>query len=41
VTFGPGEDGWPPVNEFIRIEKSVAATKILALAIMDVLGVAQ
>jgi acetylornithine deacetylase len=41
VTFGPGEDGWPPVNEFIRIEKSVAATKILALAIMDVLGGAQ
>jgi acetylornithine deacetylase/succinyl-diaminopimelate desuccinylase-like protein len=40
VTFGPGEDGWPPFNEYIRIEKSVAATKILALAAMDVLGVA-
>ena len=40
VTFGPGEDGWPPFNEYIRIGKAVAATKILALAIMDVLGVA-
>ncbi len=39
VTFGPGEDGWPPFNEYIRIEKSVAATKVLALAVMDLLGV--
>ena len=31
ITFGPGEDGWPPVNEFIDIEKVVAATKIYAL----------
>jgi acetylornithine deacetylase len=38
VTFGPGEDGWPPINEYIRIEKSIAATKILALAIIDLLG---
>ena len=41
VTFGPGEDGWPPFNEYIRIGKAVAATKILALAIIDVLGVAE
>jgi acetylornithine deacetylase/succinyl-diaminopimelate desuccinylase-like protein len=41
VTFGPGEDGWPPFNEYIRIGKSVAATKILALAIMDILEVAE
>ena len=41
VTFGPGEDGWPPFNEYIRVEKSIAATKILALAVMDVLGVVQ
>jgi acetylornithine deacetylase len=41
VTFGPGEDGWPPFNEYIRIGKSVAATKILALAVMDLLGVVQ
>jgi acetylornithine deacetylase len=41
VTFGPGEDGWPPFNEYIRIEKSLAATQILALAVIDVLGVAQ
>jgi acetylornithine deacetylase len=39
ITFGPGEDGWPPVNEYIRIQKSIAATEILALTIMDLLGV--
>jgi len=38
ITFGPGEDGWPPVNEYIQIEKSVAATKILALTVLDILG---
>ena len=31
ITFGPGEDGWPPINEYIHIDKAVAATKILAL----------
>ena len=40
VTFGPGEDGWPPINEYIHIDKAVAATKILALTVMDLLGVA-
>jgi acetylornithine deacetylase len=39
ITFGPGEDGWPPVNEYIRVKKSIAATEILALTIMDLLGV--
>ncbi len=39
ITFGPGEDGWPPINEYIRIEKAVAATKILALTLMELLGV--
>lgn len=39
VTFGPGEDGWSPVNESIHIGKAVAATRILALAVMDLLGV--
>jgi acetylornithine deacetylase len=39
VTFGPGEDGWAPVNESIHIPKAVAATKILALAALDILGV--
>jgi acetylornithine deacetylase/succinyl-diaminopimelate desuccinylase-like protein len=39
VTFGPGEDGWPPINEYIHIDKAVAATKILALTVMDLLGV--
>lgn len=38
ITFGPGEDGWPPVNEYIRIEKSVAATRILALTLLGILG---
>ena len=39
MTFGPGEDGWPPINEYIRIEKSVAATRILALTVARILGV--
>lgn len=39
VTFGPGEDGWAPVNESIHIGKAVAATRILALTVMDLLGV--
>lgn len=38
VTFGPGEDGWPPINEYICIRKSVAATRILALAVLGILG---
>lgn len=41
VTFGPGEDGWAPVNESISITKSVAAMKIYALTIMDILGVVE
>jgi acetylornithine deacetylase/succinyl-diaminopimelate desuccinylase-like protein len=39
ITFGPGEDGWPPINEFIQISKSVAATKILALTVLDILRI--
>ena len=39
ITFGPGEDGWPPINEYIGVQKSVAATKILALTILNILGV--
>jgi acetylornithine deacetylase len=39
ITFGPGEDGWPPINEYIHIGKAVAATRILALTILDILGV--
>ncbi len=38
ITFGPGEDGWPPVNEYIHIDKAVAATKILALTVLELLG---
>jgi acetylornithine deacetylase/succinyl-diaminopimelate desuccinylase-like protein len=39
ITFGPGTDGWAPVNEYIEIDKVIAATKIYALSIMDILGV--
>ncbi len=39
VTFGPGEDGWAPINESISIKKSYVATQIYALTIMNVLGV--
>jgi acetylornithine deacetylase len=39
VTFGPGEDGWSPINEGISVPKSVAAAKIYALTIMSILGV--
>lgn len=38
VTFGPGEDGWPPVNEYIHTPKAVPAAQVLALAIMRILG---
>lgn len=38
VTFGPGEDGWPPVNEYIHTAKVVAASRIYALTLMDLLG---
>ncbi len=38
ITFGPGEDGWTPINESIHIPKAVAATKILALTVLDILG---
>ncbi|MAL99378.1 MAG: peptidase M20 [Alteromonadaceae bacterium] len=41
VTFGPGEDGWSPINECISIKKSVAAMKVLALAIPNILGVSE
>lgn len=37
ITFGPGEDGWPPINEYIHIDKAVAATRILALTLNDLL----
>lgn len=37
ITFGPGEDGWAPVNECINVDKVVAATQIYALALIDLL----
>ena len=39
ITFGPGEDGWAPINESISVKKSLAAMKIMALAIVDILGI--
>lgn len=38
VTFGPGEDGWPPTNEYIHTPKAVPATQVLALAMLRILG---
>ena len=40
VTFGPGDDGWAPVNESIDIGRAVAATRVLALTVLDLLGTA-
>jgi acetylornithine deacetylase/succinyl-diaminopimelate desuccinylase-like protein len=40
VTFGPGDDGWAPVNESIDIDRAVAATRVLALTVLDLLGTA-
>lgn len=37
VTFGPGEDGWPPVNEYIHTPKAVPATQVLAIAMLRIL----
>jgi acetylornithine deacetylase/succinyl-diaminopimelate desuccinylase-like protein len=39
ITFGPGEDGWPPVNEYIDIDKVVVATQIYALAMLELFNV--
>ncbi|MFT3665460.1 M20 family metallopeptidase [Piscinibacter sp.] len=38
VTFGPGEDGWPPTNEYIHTPKAVPATQVLALAMLRLFG---
>ncbi len=39
VTFGPGEDGWPPVNEFVDLDKVILATKVYGLTIPKILGI--
>lgn len=41
LTFGPGEDGWPPTNEFVDIDKVMIATKTFVLAIPKILGIAE
>lgn len=38
VTFGPGEDGWPPVNEYIHTSKAVPAAQVLALTSLRILN---
>ena len=38
VTFGPGEDGWPPTNEYIHTPKAVPAAQVMALALLRLLG---
>jgi acetylornithine deacetylase len=38
VTFGPGEDGWPPTNEYIHTPKAVPAAQVMALAMLRLLG---
>jgi acetylornithine deacetylase len=35
LTFGPGEDGWDPINERIHIDKVVAAVRIMTLTIFN------
>lgn len=40
VTIGPGEDGWPPINEYIDMRKVIQATKIYILSILGLLGIA-
>lgn len=38
ITFGPGEDGWPPMNEYIDISKALPAARILALTLLRLLN---
>jgi acetylornithine deacetylase len=39
LTFGPGDDAWSPVNEFIDLDQAMIATRVYALAIARILGV--
>jgi len=39
LTFGPGDDAWLPVNEFIDLDQAMIATRVYALAIARILGV--
>lgn len=38
ITFGPGEDGWPPINEYIHTSKALPAARILALTLLRLLN---
>lgn len=39
LTFGPGDDAWSPMNEFIDVDQAMIATKTYALVIARILGV--
>jgi len=39
LTFGPGDDAWSPINEFIDMDQAMIATKTYALTISRILGV--
>ena len=39
LTFGPGDDAWSPMNEFIDMDQAMIATKTYALTIARILGV--
>jgi acetylornithine deacetylase len=39
LTFGPGDDAWSPMNEFIDMDQAMIATKTYALTISRILGV--
>ncbi len=39
LTFGPGDDAWSPMNEFVDLDQAMIATKAYALAIARILGV--
>ncbi len=39
LTFGPGDDAWQPVNEYVDVDQAMITTKAYALAIVRILGV--
>jgi acetylornithine deacetylase/succinyl-diaminopimelate desuccinylase-like protein len=39
LTFGPGDDAWSAMNEFIDMDQAMIATRVYALAIARILGV--
>jgi acetylornithine deacetylase/succinyl-diaminopimelate desuccinylase-like protein len=39
LTFGPAEEDWPPINEFIDLHQAMIVTKAYALAVARILGI--